>query len=121
MKRYQNACSGQVMTLRGHVVAATGKVTLGGEHVLRPGVERELGMAGARVITKVSGQISLLVHGDLSGQIVKDLTRKFSEKIIRVIAEDAFGHHVCVVSSRGLDELLIGRPAKCLHDHIVRQ
>lgn len=119
MKKHQKTCPGQVGTLRGQVAIATGKVFIRGEHEHRDIIHILLERAGARVTTKMSGQISLLIHGDLSGQVVVDQAREYSQKILDVLAEDGSGHHVCVVSSRGLSELLEGRAAACLQHHIV--
>lgn len=119
MKKNQNTCSGYVSTLREQVVIATGKVSIRGEHEHRDTVHILLRRAGARVATKMSGQISLLIHGDLSGQVVTDQAREYSRSILKVLNEESSGHHVCVVSSRGLSELLEGRAAACMHHHIV--
>ncbi|MDD0857026.1 hypothetical protein NHF46_02845 [Arthrobacter alpinus] len=119
MKKQRTACPGHVSTLRGQVAIATGKVSIRGEHEHRDIVHILMEQAGARVTTKMSGQISLLIHGDLSGQVVVDLAREYSQKILDVLDEDKTGHHVCVVSSLGLSELLEGRVTPCLHDHIV--
>lgn len=119
MKKCQNVCPGHVSTLRGQVAIATGKVSIRGEHELRDTVHVLLQRAGARVTTKMSGQISLLIHGDLSGQIVTDQAREYSQKLLGLLKEDGSGHHVCVVSSHGLSELLAGREAKCFHHHII--
>lgn len=121
MNNSRRRCVGTVNALRGQVAMATGKVFIRGERVDRDTVHLLLSRAGARVTTKMSGQISLLIHGDLSAQVVVDLARAYSQKILGVLTEDASGHHVCVVSSLGLSELLEGRAAPCMHHHIVRR
>lgn len=67
MKKNQNTCTGHVRTLRGQVAIATGKVSIRGVHTLREAIYELLEEAGARVATGMSGQVSLLIHGDLSG------------------------------------------------------
>lgn len=119
MKKNECACSGRVTTLRNQVVIATGKVSIRGEHEHRDTVHALLERAGARVTTKMSGNISLLIHGDLSGQIVADQAREYSQKILDLLTEATSAHHVCVVSSRGFSELLEGKAAACLHRHVV--
>lgn len=119
MKKNQNTCPGHVSTLRGQVAIATGKVSIRGEHEHRKNVHILLRRAGARVITKSSGEVSLLIHGDLSGQAVTDQSREYSRKLLELLKEDCSGHHVCVVSSHGFSELLEGREAPCLHHHVV--
>ncbi|ALE91414.1 hypothetical protein AOC05_02035 [Arthrobacter alpinus] len=121
MKKNDCTCSGRVTTLRNQVVIATGKVSIRGEHEHRDEVHALLERAGARVTTKMSGNISVLIHGDLSGQIVADQVREYSQKILDLLTESTSAHHVCAVSSRGLSELLEGRAAVCLHRHVVGQ
>lgn len=119
MYKFGTPCSGVVIDLRGQTVAITGKVYLAGEHVKRSTLERHLQGQGARFKADVSGQMSLLVHGDLSGQSVSDIKLQFSQKLLGVLGQDGIGHHVCVVSSSGLESLLIGQRARCFHDHLV--
>lgn len=114
MKSKQNNCQGEVVSLAGQVALATGKVSIRGEHTLRPVIHELLQTAGASVATKMSSQITLVVHGDLSGQVVSDPLREYSTTILGVANEDRANHHVCVVSSRGLSDLLDGIPTPCL-------
>lgn len=112
-------CHGEVSVLRGQTVAMTGKVLLHGEHVTRPALAGILQSYGVRFKTDVTGQISLLVHGDLSGQAVTDRRLQLSKKLLNVLNENLHGHHVCVVSSSGLSDLMQGGSARCFHDHLV--
>jgi hypothetical protein len=112
-------CQGEVPFLRGQTIAMTGKVFLNGEHVTRPALARMLEAYGIRFKTDVTGQISLLVHGDLSGQAVTNRRLELSQKLLNVLYEDRCGHHVCVVSSSGLWDLIQGGSARCFHDHLV--
>lgn len=119
---YKNSqpCQGEVSILRGETVAMTGKVLLNGEHVTRSALARMLQTFGVRFKTDVSGQISLLVHGDLSGQAVTNRRLELSQKLLNVLNEDRCGHHVCVVSSSGLWDLMQGGSARCFHHHLVQ-
>ncbi|UVJ40564.1 hypothetical protein [Arthrobacter sp. CJ23] len=97
----------------------TGKVMVRGEHVARETLAKLLFTHGVRFKTDVTGQISLLVHGDLSGQGVTDMTFELSKKLLNVLNQDSHGHHVCVISSAGLTALMDGGEARCFHEHLV--
>lgn len=118
---YKNSqpCRGEVSGLRGQTVAMTGKVLLNGEHVTRPALAGMLQSYGVRFKTDVTGRISLLVHGDLSGQAVTDRRLELSKKLLNLINENRHGHHVCVVSSSGLSDLMQGNSARCFHHHLI--
>lgn len=112
-------CHGEVSGLRGQTVAMTGKVLVYGEHVTRSALAGILRSYGVRFKTDVTGQISLLVHGDLSGQGVTDKKLELSKKLLNVLNENFRGHHVCVISSSGLSDLMDGGSARCFHAHLV--
>lgn len=112
-------CSGTVDTLRGQTVALTGKVFVDGEHIKRDVLAKRLRICGAAYRTVLTGQISLVVHGDLSGQIVSNMRNQLSRKLIDIVSQDLRGHHVCVVTSEGFSELLKGSAAKCFHDDLA--
>ena len=120
MYRHAGPCTGVVTELRGQTVAITGKVFLAGEQVKRSILRLYLQQRGARFKTDVSGQISLLVRGDLSGQSVSDKELELSRKLLGVLGQEGRAHHVCVVSSAGLEALLDGQEARCFHFHLVR-
>jgi hypothetical protein len=61
----------------------------------------------------------LLIHGDLTGQVVTNMKILFSDKLLAIVNQDRRRHHVCVVSSEGFAELLKGGSAKCLHDDVA--
>lgn len=115
----RSACAGTVTGLRGQKVVATGKIYINEEHVFRDAVHKLLRTRGAGVTTKLSGQVSLLVYGDLSSQTVTDPLNQHSRKIKDAFRENHLRHHVCIVSSRGLSQLLDGEPAMCLHRFII--
>jgi hypothetical protein len=121
MYQYSGSCNGFVTTLRGQTVTMTGKVVVRGEHVKRENLAKIIKTKGARFKNDLTGQISLLVHGDLTGQVVTNMKIQFSDKLLDVIGRDRRQHHVCVVSSAGFSELLNGGTAKCLHDVVAER
>lgn len=120
MYRNSQPCEGEVLILRGQTVALTGKVLLNGEHVTRKNLARILESHGVHFKTDVTGQISLLVHGDLSGQAVTDRRLELSKKLLNVLNESGHGHHICVISSTGLSSLMTGGSARCFNDYLIR-
>jgi hypothetical protein len=121
MRTSSSECDGIVGTLRGHAIAITGKIEIAGEHVTRDALAQSLQMYGACFKTDVTGQISLLVHGDLSSQPVKDPKWLLSKKLLNLAVEDLHGHHVCVISPDGLASLMDGGEAECYLDALVEQ
>lgn len=119
MNPHSALCSGLVASLRGQTIALTGKVFVDGEHIKRDELAKRLRIYGAAYRTVLTGQISLVIHGDLSGQIVSNMRSQLSRKLIDIMSQDRRGHHVCVVTSEGFSELLKGRPAKCFHDDLT--
>lgn len=119
MKLHRVSCSGFVESLRGQTVALTGKVFVDGEHIKRDELAKRLRVYGAGYRTVLTGQISLVVHGDLSGQIVSNMRSQLSRKLIDIMSQEHLGHHVCVVTSEGFSSLLRGSPGKCFHDDLM--
>jgi BRCT domain type II-containing protein len=119
MQLHLVSCSGLVGSLRGQTVALTGKVFVDGEHIKRDELAKRLRMYGAGYKTVLTGQISLVVHGDLSGQIVSNMRSQLSRKLIDIMSQERLGHHVCGVTSEGFSALLKGSPAKCFHDELI--
>lgn len=121
MNPHAALCSGLVASLRGQTIALTGKVFVDGEHIKRDELAKRLRTYGAAYRTVLTGQISLVVYGDLSGQIVSNMRSQLSRKLLEIMSQDRRGHHVCVVTSIGFSELLKGRPAKCFHDELTER
>lgn len=119
MYKFAGPCNGFVTTLRGQTVTMTGKVIVRGEHIKRDNLAKIIETKGARFKNDLTGQISLLIHGDLTGQIVANMKIQFSDKLLEVINQDHRKHHLCVISSAGFSELLNGGTAKCLHDAVA--
>lgn len=119
MRTSSSDCDGVVKTLRGHTIAITGKVEIAGEHVTREALAQKLQRYGVSFKTDVTGRISLLVHGDLSSQAVKDPRWQLSKKLLNLAVEDLYGHHVCVISPEGLASLMDGGEAECYLDALI--
>ncbi|MDF9751546.1 hypothetical protein [Arthrobacter sp. ES3-54] len=121
MYKYSGPCNGFVTTLRGQTVTMTGRVVVRGEHIKRDNLAKIIETKGAKFKNDLTGQISLLIHGDLTGQIVANMKIQFSDKLLDVINQDRRKHHVCVVSSAGFSELLNGGTTRCLHDAVAER
>lgn len=118
MYKFSEPCNGVVTTLRGQTVAMTGKVVVRGEHIKRDNLVKIIQTKGATFKNDLTGQISLLIHGDLTSQIVANMKIQFSTKLLNIINQDHRKHHVCVVSAGGFAELLNLGTAVCLHDAV---
>jgi hypothetical protein len=123
MEMYKSTapCSGFVNSLRGQTVTMTGKVIVRGEHVKRDDLARIVQAQGATFKNYLTGKVSLLVHGDLTSQIMANMNLQFSDKLLDVVNKDRRHHHVFVVNSTGISELLRGEAAKCLHDAVANR
>lgn len=119
MYKFSEPCNGFVSTLRGQTVTMTGKVVVRGEHIKRDNLAKLIETRGARFKNDLTGQISLLVHGDLSGQVVANMKIQFSDKLLEIVTQERRKHHVCVVSAAGFSELLNGGSAECLHNAVA--
>jgi hypothetical protein len=119
MYKFSGSCNGFVSTLRGQTVTMTGKVVVRGEHIKRDNLVKLIEIRGARFKNDLTGQISVLVHGDLSGQVVANMKIQFSDKLLEIVNRDHHKHHVCVISSEGFSDLLDGGTAECLHDIVA--
>lgn len=108
-----SACEGTIYSLVGRTVALTGKMSIRGKHLLRPDLIVLLMAAHAVYKPDVSRRVSLLVHGDLSSQHVVNEWEQHSQKLELIKSEAERGNHICVVTSRGLSDLLNGSPAEC--------
>ena len=106
-------CAGTVASLAGRTVALTGKISLHGKHVLRPQLIELIEQKGANYKDDLSRKVSLLVHGDLTSQHVVNEWEQHSQKLEFVKTESKCDRHICVVTSRGLSDLLDGRTAEC--------
>lgn len=121
MPRISGSCNGIVTTLRGQTVTMTGKVVVRGEHIKRDNLAKIIQTKGAAFKNDLTGQISLLVHGDFTGQTVANMRIEFSDKLLGILNQDHRKHHVCVVSAAGFSELLNNGTAICLHDAVAER
>ena len=113
-------CDGWVGSLQGQTLAFTGKVLVDGYRTLREDCAAMAMALGARGWkTDFSRKVTLLVHGDLASQVVTDLPRNYSKKLVRASWERDRGFHVCVIDAAGFSDLLDGFPARCRELHPV--
>lgn len=113
-----STCPGEVTTVRGLTVMFTGKVTINGDQMYRPRLQERLEMLGGTISPHWSKKVNVLVHGDLTGQIVSDRRRLFSKKLLGVEEHLASGAHVHVIDSAGFAALLRGKSATCLTERL---
>lgn len=108
-------CDGWVHSLRGQTICFTGGVFIDGKRLVRRECVERAEKRKAQCKEEFSGQITLVVHGDLAGKVVTDEKRKYSEKLVAADRERERGHHVCVVDADGFADLINGRghPARC--------
>lgn len=109
-------CDGWVSSLRGQRVLLTGRIDLGGERTTR---DRDLVPAltahGAVEERDFVAGVTLLVQGSLSRDRVVDPVRLRSQKLRDVHRHHGAGRaHIHIVDPGGLEDLLLGLPARCL-------
>lgn len=104
--------------MRGLPVMFTGKVVVDGEQMFRPRLEERLTMMGGIFRSDWSRTVRVLVHGDLTSQVVTDRVRLFSKKLIGVESFLKSGGHVHVINGPGFAALLRGQAAPCLTDRL---
>lgn len=106
-------CNGTIESFDQQTVTFTGKVSVRGRHETRNGLEKLMLEMGIGYSRYASSRVSLLVHGDLTGQCVVDEWNEHSRKLIFVRSSLSFGRHICVTTSRGFSDLLDGATASC--------
>lgn len=74
-------CTGTVSSLVGQTVAFTGKVSIRGQWRKRDELVEVLLSQGASYKSDTSKKVSLLIHGDLTGQHVVNEWLNFSQKL----------------------------------------
>lgn len=119
----RSPCTGDVSSLRGHLVMLTGKTRIDGQHVQRTELPCRIMAAGAgRVLQDgtANRQVTLLVQGDLSTGWLTDPINLRSKKAVFVDGERGRGNHICVIDDVGVAELLCGRPASCLRTRALQ-
>lgn len=105
--------------MRGLTVLFTGKVRVNGEQMFRPRLQERLEMMGGIFSPHWNRRVRVVVHGDLTGQIVIDQRRLFSGKLLKAELRLASGAHVHVIDGAGFAALLRGAPAACLTERIL--
>lgn len=106
-------CTGIITSLDRQTLAITGKVSIHGKRLFRDDIVKLMTEKGIAYKQSASGLVSILVHGDLTGQHVIDEWNKNSRKLEFVHKASERGRHICVVTSRGFSALLDGTPTAC--------
>ena len=97
----------------------TGKTYVHGEHVFKPELRMMVTNRGATNAPDRSRGVTLLVVGDLDGQIIVDPINQRSQKVVFVDVQRRVGNHICVVDDTGFTALLDGYSARCLETRLV--
>jgi len=95
-------CDGAIEALRAQHVLFTGKAYVHGEHVFKPELRRMVKNRGATNAPDRSRRVTLLVVGDLDGQVIVDPINQRSQKLVFVDEQRRVGNHICVVDEPGL-------------------
>lgn len=106
-------CNGTVESLGGQTLTLTGKVSIRGKWVKRDGIVRLLSERGVSYKKEMSKLVTVLVRGDLEGQHVVNPFDQCSHRLEFVRSELNNRRHICVITSRGLSDLLEGIAAEC--------
>ncbi|XMA39418.1 hypothetical protein O1157_30220 [Streptomyces albogriseolus] len=107
-------CNGWVRSLKGQTLCFTGKIVVDGEWLVRTECVRRAKHKHAVTKTDFSSEVSLVVHGDLSGKQVSDTKRNYSDTLVGADRERGLGRHVHVVDEKGFGNLIHGFSAPCL-------
>lgn len=112
-------CDGTIRTLHAQHVLFTGKTYVHGEHVFKPELRRMVRNCGATDAPDRSRRVTLLVVGDLDGQVIVDPINHRSQKLVFVDEQRRLGNHICVVDDTGFTALLDGYSARCLETRLI--
>ena len=64
-------------------------------------------------------QVTLLVQGELSHDVVTDPVNLRSQNLVFVDEERRRGNHICIVNDNGISALLRGEAAMCLRSRVI--
>ncbi|PPF28424.1 MULTISPECIES: hypothetical protein [unclassified Rathayibacter] len=102
-----------IASLRGEVLAFTGKVLVDGEWTVREEcvlMAERRGALGWK--TDMSSKVTLLVYGDLASSVVTDKTRHYSKKLALAERLRRAGMRIHVIDGPGFSDLCAGFPAR---------
>lgn len=106
-------CMGWVSSFRDQIVVFTGRVLVDGVRM----TQRECGglveLRRGSWVDYPTSDVTMVVHGDLTGSRVQDPDRHYSEKLVFAAKERGRGRHVHVIDAAGFSDLLRGTPARC--------
>lgn len=103
-----------VIGFSGHVLAFTGWVMIEGNLTTPEECARMAKRLGARdwKADMSTGQVTMLVHGDLASRKVSERTRQYSKKLILAEAMRRSGKPLVVIDGQGFSDLTNGYPAR---------
>jgi hypothetical protein len=114
-------CDGYVDDLQGQLVLFTGKTRIEGEHVKRDELFQRVRQRGGRPLAGTRNRnVTLLVLGELSEDVVTDPVNLRSQNVVFVDAERRRGNHICMVDDPGIAALLSGGIAPCLRSRTIQ-
>jgi len=115
----RKSCNGTVERLPGHHVLFTGKTFVLGVHVFKSDLREMVTNHGGTNAPDRSRRVTLLVIGDLDGQVIVDPINQRSQKVVFVDEQRRDGNHICVVDDTGFAALLEWNSARCLATRVV--
>lgn len=99
----------------------TGKTRINGEHVRRDELAQRVQLRGGRALAGTRNRdVTLLVVGELSEDVVTDPVNLRSRNVVYVDAERRRGNHICIVDDHGIAALLAHASAPCLRSRVIR-
>ena len=117
----RSECDGYVEDLQGQLVLFTGKTRIEGDHVKRDELFQSVRQRGGRPLTGTRNRnVTLLVLGELSEDVVTDPVNVRSQNVVFVDNERRRGNHICIVDDHGIAVLLSGETAPCLRSRVVQ-
>ena len=117
----RSECDGYVETLRGQLVLFTGKTRIEGKHVKRDELFPRVRKGGGRPLEGTRNRnVTLLVLGELSKDVVTDPVNLRSQNLVFVDEERRRGNHICIVDDHGIAAILSGESAPCLRSRLIR-
>ncbi|USQ81569.1 hypothetical protein NF556_07965 [Ornithinimicrobium faecis] len=116
----RSECDGYVEDLQGRLVLFTGKTRIEGKHVKRDELFQTVRKRGGLPLAGTRNRnVTLLVLGELSEDVVTDPVNLRSQNVVFVDAERRRGNHICIVNDRGIAALLSGESAPCLRSRMI--
>lgn len=117
----RSECGGSVESLQGQLVLFTGRTRIDGEHVRRDELAQRVQLHGGQALAGTRNRdVTLLVVGELSVDVVTDPVNLRSQNVVYVDAERRRGNHICIVDDHGIAALLAHASAPCLQSRVIQ-